>query len=377
MVTWISATEALRRLGGKPQSLYASVSRGRIKARPDPADSRRSLYSAVDVDRLAQRQTGRRKSETVAGEALRWGEPVLPSAISTIAVGRLIYRGHDATVLAETATLEETAQVLWPIAQLALPAVDAGAAGWPGLLTAMARRTAIDLPTLGRRRAALATDAASVLATVVASLAGPGIGGQAIHQRLASHWNRPGAADDLRRALVLLADHELNASTFAVRVAASTGASLAAAVLAGLATLSGPLHGTAAAALQPVVAAVAAQGVEATVRTALEQGRPIPGFGHPLYPQGDVRATALLAGMSVPPEFADLRSAVETLVGEEPNIDFALAAMMAIHRLPPDAPLVVFALARSVGWLAHGIEQVETTFLLRPRARYVGPPAAP
>ena len=103
---WLRAEEALSRLGSKPQSLYASVSRGRIRAKPDPADSRRSLYSAVDVDRLALRARGRRSSATVAAEAISWGEPVLSSAVSTVSGGRLYYGGVDAAHLAETATLE-------------------------------------------------------------------------------------------------------------------------------------------------------------------------------------------------------------------------------------------------------------------------------
>ena len=110
---WLSAADALARLGSKPQSLYANVSRGRIRAKPDPADSRRSLYREEDVDRVARRSRGRRSAAATASEAISWGEPVLPSAISTISAGRLIYRGRDAAVLAQTATLEDIATLLW------------------------------------------------------------------------------------------------------------------------------------------------------------------------------------------------------------------------------------------------------------------------
>ncbi len=98
------------------------------------------------------------------------------------------------------------------------------------------------------------------------------------------------------------------------------------------------------------------------------------GFGHPLYPAGDPRATALLQPLALPPELGQIRDAVEELVGERPNIDFALAALTTIYRLPREAPLVLFALARSVGWLAHALEQATRGRLIRPRARYVGPP---
>src|SRR3954465_6407972 len=110
---WIGAEEALRRLGVKPQTLYASVSRGRIRAKQDPANPRRSLYSGEDVERLARRGAGRPRTEAVAADAIRWGDPVLDSAISTVANGRLIYRGKDAVILAESASLEEIAKLLW------------------------------------------------------------------------------------------------------------------------------------------------------------------------------------------------------------------------------------------------------------------------
>src|SRR5690606_15089162 len=101
------------RLGVKPQTLYASVSRGRIAARPDPADPRRSLYRADDIDRLAARPRGRPAATAVAAEAIAWGEPILPTAISAIAHGRLSYRGRDAVELSRTATLEDVAGLLW------------------------------------------------------------------------------------------------------------------------------------------------------------------------------------------------------------------------------------------------------------------------
>ena len=97
------------------------------------------------------------------------------------------------------------------------------------------------------------------------------------------------------------------------------------------------------------------------------------GFGHPLYPEGDVRAEALLGAFAVPAEYRELRAIVQELAGERPNIDFALAAMTACYRLPSEAPLILFALARAVGWLAHAMEQAAAGHLIRPRARYVGP----
>ncbi len=367
----------------RPQTLYANVSRGKIRAKSDAKDSRRSLYHQGDVMQLAKRQTGRRKTQAVAADTIDWGEPVLSSGISTVVDGRLWYRGLDAVELAATSSLEQAAQHLWEggdigsavaptrphRAQLAVESDPLGAA-----LIALARRSANDLPSYGRTPAALREEAGTVLQTLIGAVLGQADThvARSISWRVANAWQRPEAEDLIRQALVLLADHELNASTFATRVAASTGASLSAAVLAGLATLTGPLHGRASIAVQALIDACLNGGTEATVTSWLRQGRPFPGFGHPLYPDGDVRATALLSQLSAPPIYTELAALVERWVGERPNIDFALTALAAVHTLSPEAPLVLFALGRCVGWLAHALEQVETGQLIRPRARYIG-----
>ncbi|MGJ7604574.1 citrate synthase [Variovorax sp. LT1R20] len=380
---WLPAAEALELMQVRPQTLYASVSRGRIRAKPDAADPRRSLYHRDDVQRIATRTRGRRSSETVASEAIQWGEPVLPSAVSTVAEGRLWYRGQDACELAEHATLEDVAGLLWESAPPRFVATTSASvhskAATPsqaGLL-ALAARAAIDPPSRGRSRSVLQVEAADVIGTLADALLGPSTAQPAhLHTRLAAAWRRPRAADVLRRALVLMADHELNASTFAARVTASTGASLAACLLTGLSTLTGPLHGGAAAAVQALMRSVAALGSEAAVREWLAHDRPLAAFGHPLYPAGDARCTALLEVIELPPAFASLRATGEKLLGEAANIDFALAAMATVHKLPADAPLMLFALARTVGWTAHVLEQQAKGQLIRPRARYTGPDIA-
>ena len=377
---WLPASEALRRLKVKPQTLYANVSRGRVGARPDPADPRRSLYSSEDIDRLARRSGGRPRTETVAAEAINWGDPVLSSSISTIAGSRLYYRGHDAAVLSRTATLEEVAALLWG----AFPLRPAGgtppaeAAPLAAAFAALARQAANCPPSYGRGATGLQDDAADVLAGLADALLGGGNG--PLHARLAERFDRSEAAVDIRRALVLLADHELNASTFAARVAVSTGAGLAAGALSGLAALTGPLHGSAAAAVRALADDLDAdpRGPVEALREWLGEGRSIPGFGHRLYPSGDARAAELLSGLRVPAAYERLCDAAETLSGERPNIDFAIAALAAQHHLPREAPLMTFALSRCVGWLAHMLEQVENGALIRPRARYTGPkPSVP
>jgi citrate synthase len=180
-------------------------------------------------------------------------------------------------------------------------------------------------------------------------------------------------------ALVLCADHELNASTFAARVAASTGADLQACLLAALATFLGPRHGGASGALEAVLDQVARPGrAAAVVRARTARGEGMPGFGHTLYPDGDPRAAALLALVEETPATPPLRiltaviQATLRLRGEHPNIDAALVAARLALGLPRGGAVPLFAVGRTAGWVAHVLEQRESSAVLRPRARYVG-----
>ncbi|TFV49731.1 citrate synthase [Bradyrhizobium niftali] len=196
---------------------------------------------------------------------------------------------------------------------------------------------------------------------------------QPVHIRLAAAWSSPEAEDILRRALVLLADHELNASTFTARICASTGAPLSACVLAGLSTLTGPFHGAASKMLLMLVEDAKKIGSQQALSQWLSRGQPLPTFGQPLYPEGDPRAASLLAQFRPSDMFAEICSVAEVMTGELPNIDFALAALADAYALPADSPFIIFALGRVVGWIAHSLEQIETGRLIRPRAQYIGP----
>ncbi|WJH39974.1 citrate synthase [Aliirhizobium terrae] len=372
---WINAEDALALLGTKPQTLYANVSRGRIRAKPDPTDSRRSLYQVEDVKRLAERHAGRRQASVVAADAIRWGDPVMPTAISAIIDQRLFYRGRDAVELVRDLALEDVATLLWngPTHGISIPAggVDTGSR-MSAAFAALAARVMSDLPTLGRNPAVLQTEAADVLATVASALA-PSSEALPLHERLARGWERPDAAEPIRTALVLAAEHELNVSTFGARVTASSGAALSAAVLSGLAALTGPRHGCAWMSVITLKAVADTIGAREAIRGILSSDGVVRAFGHRLYPDGDPRARALMASFEAPPIYRELAAAGEEMLGEPLNIDFALAALADSFRLPEDAPLVIFALARTVGWLAHAMEQVESGELIRPRAHYAGP----
>src|SRR5277367_1018169 len=134
-MSWLTAPEALRLLGVRPQTLYANVSRKKIRAKPDPKDTRRSLYHEADVRRMARQHGGPRKATVVAAAAIEWGDPILSSAISTVVDGRLYYRGRDAVGLSEERAFEEVARILWGVdggdAQLGGSQAAKGA-GWLG-----------------------------------------------------------------------------------------------------------------------------------------------------------------------------------------------------------------------------------------------------
>lgn len=382
-MAWITAQEAIDLTGVRMQTLYAYVSRGKIRSKPDKNDSRRSLYQRDDVVRMAGRSRGRQNAKAIAGEALEWGAPVLPSAITTIQHGRPWYRGADAMELAQTSQLENIAALLWGCSDEKIdlsgaphhespPREEAGSI--QSGIVSMARRSVTDPPSQGRTLAALREEAQDVLGELVGAMFGSDVllAGGSISAQMAKAWQRPKAEPHIRQALCLLADHELNASTFAARVAVSTGASLAAGVLSGLATLTGPLHGRAGMSLAALIDQMATADAEAVVRERLRSGLGFPAFGHPLYPDGDPRAAALLSRLTMPSRYLAFLQQVERLVGELPNVDFGLAVLTIVHRLPAHASLGLFAISRCVGWLAHALEQAGSGQLIRPRARYVG-----
>jgi citrate synthase len=379
---WLNSRQATALMGVRPQSLYASVSRGRIHSKEDPTDPRRKLYSRDDVLRFASRRSGPMPSREVAAQAMALGDPILRSAVSTVAQGALWYQGISADRLARHASLDQVAQLLWHAHEVNFwtdtnnDIASQGACADPGVTRAFARIAGFAAKGISAAQVGLQHAQGAEL---VAELAHAWIGfsesssGHPLHRRIALAWGRPGAQDLLRQAMVLLADHELNASTFAVRVAASTGSSLAACLLAGLATLTGPLHGGAAARLQALLRSAEKTGVDSAVSQLTSQGQAVPTFGHPLYPDGDPRAKILLTNLSLPPVYKALAEAVLHHTGERPNVDFALAAIAHVHDLPSDAPLAIFAVSRAVGWIAHALEQQESGTLIRPRAEYCGP----
>jgi citrate synthase len=391
MTELIDAPTAAARLGIGRATLYAYVSRGLLHAEPDPDDPRKSRYRRDEVEALIQRKSRGRKPERIARDALVYGLPVLDSAIAQIEAGRLYYRGNDAVLWARKATLEDTARLLWdcgdadPFAAETLPASPL----WSDLLPRLGDLAAIErcaawlalaqksaLATWARRSATLWLDAAVLVRELAAAALGVAASADPIHEVLGRAWGLGAAdADRLRQALVLAADHELNASTFTVRCIAATGASLPASLLGGLAALSGPLHGGMSARCEVLFEEIDRAGDPTPVIVQrLQRGDPVPGFGHPLYPDDDPRGRAMAELLPSGDRHHAILAKLEELIGHAPTIDFSLVALARALRLPRGAPFTIFAIGRSTGWIAHALEQRTQPGLIRPRARYVGPP---
>jgi len=387
---FLSADEAAAELGVSKATLYSYVSRGLVRSEPSQT-ARARRYAAEDVYRLRGRKRADKPIETDADRALAWGAPVLDSAITCIEDGRLYYRGRDATELAEHASLETLARLLWqctdedPFAFPLIPPLPErlvehqdGVAQVQALLAIdvtqypFAYLTGVgDVPRTGAR----------ILKLVTQGFAGAEVkGDEDIHQATARAWGcDEEAADLVRRGLVLCADHELNASTFAVRVVASTKASPYGAVMAGLAALDGPRHGGYTRRVAALFDDASGAGdLSGWMQSRLRRGDKLPGFGHPLYAKADPRAAALLRALKessyaekVAWEF-ELIDAVADLTGRQPNIDVATVMVSRACGLPADAGFILFGIGRTAGWIAHVIEQYQSPRIIRPRARYVG-----
>lgn len=387
---FITADAAAAELGISRATLYAYVSRGLVQTSGTADDPRRRLYSVHDIEALKKRKSMGRKPKEAAAQALDWGLPVLTSSITHIADGHLAYRGQDAVELAESAALEDVARLLWQCGEFD-PFEDAKAQpnAWEPELLALTQllpltercQTLLPFLDAGRMTAwkrdnrRLWPSASALLRGLAAASVNAQSSIKPLHLFLAEHWGvEDKEADLIRRALVLLADHELNASAFAVRVVASTGASLGACLNAGLSALSGPMHGGMTSLVELLFDELERVGsAEQVVEERLRRGDSIPAFHHPLYPKGDPRAAALLPHLPADPLRDDLLRVMLETAGQLPTCDVALVALRRSLRLPRGSALALFAIARTVGWIAHALEQRQDEKLIRPRARYVGP----
>src|SRR5262249_51432948 len=294
----------------------------------------------------------------------------------------------------EKDTLEHAATLLWdvtgvdPFAPDNCPHVSdemraiAGAAHRAApidrAIAVLALATSADPGAFTRASEGRAMVGARILRLLVATMLNTTPSAEPLHLQIARAWadDNKHASDLIRRPLVLLADHELNASSFTVRCAASTGLSLYDAVIAGLAALKGPQHGGAGVLASRLVKTLVDSDVAPVIRERVALGERFPGFGHGVYKRGDPRAISLLEALAragAPRKFTqEVPERIAEATGEFVNIDYVLAVLVHSLRLPADSELTIFAIARTVGWVAHASEQLQQG-LIRPRARYVGP----
>ncbi|MPZ25266.1 MAG: helix-turn-helix domain-containing protein [Micromonosporaceae bacterium] len=406
----ISAEEAATRLGVKPATLYAYVSRGVLRRHRAPGG--RSRFDPVEIDQLARRGRPRRPRGA--------SELVIESAVTALGDDRPYYRGRDALELATRWQLEQVAGWLWtgeagpapPAVWRSLPAaVAAGRAAQASLPADVLplERLQVITPALAAtdslrhtfEPSAVVAIGQHLIAGLVDCLPGstPDPAAGSIAHRLAGKLAatpvetglpvepglpvQPGLVDVLRAALVVLADHELAASTLAVRVAASVRADPYAAVMVGLGAMGGALHGGASLAAEAMVAqAQDPDHGRQLIGQRLRRGERVPGLGHVVYRHEDGRGRLLLDLLrAAAPGHARL-AVVDAMLDEVAqrrlpalNVDFGLAALTQVAGMVPGAGEAIFAVARTVGWLAHALEEYARPTRLRPRATYLGPPA--
>jgi citrate synthase len=390
MSSYLSAAQAASRLGVTRATLYAYVSRGLIRSRGREGQRARE-YLVEDVERLRKRATGRRDPARVASQALGVeGLPVLSSALSLIEAGRLYYRGKDVLVLSARERFEDVAALLWggpcalelplyvpPAAQRArLSRLPFARAAQGYLAEAEGEDPTAYLPT----RDAVCRAGARILFGLTLVATGGNRAPSSVARALCEAWGVPrrSVLRPLEEALILCADHELNVSAFTARAIASAGATPYMAVSGALGALSGHRHGGLTARVAALLDTVYQGGgdPERLLVERLRLGEGIPGFGHPLYPEGDPRAARMLELCPRNAERARLVALAQTaerLLGERPVLDYGLVALARCHALPSSAPFVLFALGRVAGWIAHVLEQYQVPQLIRPRAEYTGP----
>jgi citrate synthase len=371
MTLYVGSREAAHRLGVSRSTLYAYVSRGLIERRT-AIDGRTSMYAVDDLDRLRSRSRRRDSQERPSIDVQ------ISSAVTRLDDEGLWYRDRSAMELARTASFEQVAELLWtgvlPDRPPVWPTASAGdlAAGRRAVdalgpsATALHRLLASGLALGVRHPDDDPPSAARRLLAVVAAADGRRRRG-ALAERLARRWRSrppPALAAAIDRALVLLADHELATSTLAARVAISVRADPYTAFTAALATVSGPLHGSAPIGAHRLLVDARTHGAREAVARRLDRGERLPGFGHTVYRNGDPRLAPLLEAVWRLPNADQGRPVVDEVLREanirlakQPNVDFGVAVLCYLGGLDPEVP--IFAIARLAGWAAHCLEELD------------------
>jgi citrate synthase len=388
MDVYLSATEAAEFLGIAKASLYSYVSRGRVRSQPG-TDSRARTYNRLDLEQLRARKRIRNRPQAEVAGALHWGAPLLDSSLTLITQDCLYYRGSNALELALGKSFWEVALWFWGGGgeMRTLP-------GHPDLRTAEHTLDPFHLQQswliershndpLGYQFAMpfVAETGTLIVRQFLAYLVGNANSSvDRVASELAACWchRLPRAERVLNAALILTLDHEINVSSFAARVIASAGSNLYEVVNGAMCAFSGSHHGRASERAGQFMRELdEAESVSAAIHARLRSGEEIPGFGHPLYPGGDPRARLILGLLAedFPDQFAKVQRRInesERLLRKAANLDLALAVVSKVLSLPVHSGFHLFTLGRTVGWIAHAVEQRESGAFIRPRARYVG-----
>jgi citrate synthase len=383
MKVYYTAQEAAEELGISVASLYAYVSRGLIRSEAVGSDQRKRRYRAEDIQRLKER-----RPEKIVENALDFGTPIMESALTLITEENHYYRGYNASELAQTHSVEAAAALLWtgsfepadlfqtlpdPLPErcqflLNYPPFEAFQVLLPLAGTE-------DVTAYDTRPEPVIKTGVRILCWMTFTAAGIKYAPTGIAETIAAAWvnDSPKARDLISMALILCADHELNASSFTARCVASTGSTPYAVVSAGLAALQGHKHGGHTERVEALFREVGKpESAQSVLAGRLKRGESIPGFGHRLYPNGDPRAKTLLAAMPPDTLTQAVIEAAEKLTGQQPTIDTALVTLARVLNLPSGAPITLFALGRTIGWIGHALEQYQIDRMIRPRARYIG-----
>ena len=379
----MTAAEAAALLGVRTATVYAYASRGLLGGTSQgPGKKARYLRSAVETLRV--KAAARSGHAAVASAALRWGEPVLDSSITRISPRGPVYRGRRALDLVGS-SFEAVAELLWQrrsdwsvlaprVATTAKrPSLHALLEVMAGLAPTL-RDAPLEAAPSVLRRLACASGSAEPLAERQASFAG------ALGASLRGRALQPKEKTLLDAGLVLIADHELNASTFAARVATSAGARWPEALLAALATATGVRHAAACHGAERSWLEVRRSRHPARwVEARLARGSALEGFDAGAYPDGDPRGERLIA-LTCPRLPARQQAALQQWLtaaqrqcGQFPAVDLGLVLLAQVLGFPPGSATLLFVMGRTAGWLAHIEEQAGSQAPIRPRARYVEP----
>jgi citrate synthase len=391
---FVTAAQAAAILGVRTATIYAYASRGLLGGTAQgPGKKARYLRSAVE--RLQVKAAARSGHAAVAAAALRWGEPVLDSSITRLSPRGPVYRGQRATDLVGQ-SFESVAELLWkrPVDWSGLASRVVTTARRPSvhaLIQVMAALAPLLRGRAGGARKEVELEAVEVgCAAVIRRLACSAGPAEALAERQGSIAGALGAslrgrvltAEEkglLDAGLVLIADHELNASTFAARIATAAGARWPEALLAALATASGVRHAAACDGAERLWAEVRkARQPGSWLEARINEGSALDGFDAGAYPDGDPRGERLIA-LTRPRLPAGQRARLDALLvavrgqsGQFPSVDFGLVLLAQTLGFPPGSATLVFVLGRTAGWVAHIEEQAASGALIRPRARYVG-----